>query len=94
MLPLIGQGTSVCSPTPTDRLSVCQCWRVRHPAALFVFTLMLNTLALPLVYRALRRQIGTPWRFAAVALFAANPWIIAGQPPDVGAEPCAASSSS
>ncbi|NLE50715.1 MAG: hypothetical protein GX613_04855, partial [Chloroflexi bacterium] len=60
-LPLIGQGTSVlfANPPLTGYLFVPVLAVVRHPAAPFVFTLMLNTLALPLVYRALRRQIGT-----------------------------------
>ncbi len=77
-LPLIGQGTSVlfANPPLTGYLFVPVLAVVRHPAAPFVFTLMLNTLALPLVYRALRRQIGTRPALVAVALFAANPWII------------------
>ena len=77
-LPLIGQGTSVlfANPPLTGYLFVPVLALVRHPAAAFVFTLALNTLALPLAYRALRRMIGTRPALVSAALFAASPWII------------------
>ena len=77
-LPLVGQGTSVlfANPPLTGYLFVPVVALARDPAAPLLFTLTLNTLALPLAYGALRRLIGTRPALVSAALFAANPWII------------------
>ncbi|HVO68645.1 MAG TPA: hypothetical protein VMT24_01285, partial [Aggregatilineaceae bacterium] len=77
-LPLVGQGTSVlfANPPLTGYFFVPMIALVRQPLAAYTLTLMLNTLAVWLAYRALRWLVGTRPALAGAALFAVNPWII------------------
>jgi len=77
-LPLIGQGTSVlvANPPLTGYLLAPVLALAPQPAAAYLLTLTLNTLALPLAYRALRWLVGTGPALAGAALFAASPWIV------------------
>ncbi|MBN1202192.1 MAG: hypothetical protein JXJ20_10085 [Anaerolineae bacterium] len=77
-LPLVGQGTSVlfANPPLTGYLFVPVLALVRQPIAAYVVTLILNTFAIWLAYRALRWLIGTRPALVGAALFAVNPWII------------------
>ncbi|MCC6798830.1 MAG: glycosyltransferase family 39 protein [Anaerolineae bacterium] len=77
-LPLAGQGTSVlfANPPLTGYLLVPALAIARQPAAAYLFTLALNTLALPLSYSALRRLIGARAALVGAALLAASPWIV------------------
>ena len=77
-LPLVGQGTSVvfANPPLTGYLFVPVIALVRQPLAAYLLTLMLNTLAIWLAYRALRWLVGTYPALVGAALFAVNPWII------------------
>lgn len=77
-LPLVGQGTSVlfANPPLTGYLLVPALAIARQPAAAYLFTLTLNTLALPLTYSALRRLLGARAALIGAALFAASPWIV------------------
>ncbi|MCZ2095227.1 MAG: hypothetical protein LC121_02950 [Anaerolineae bacterium] len=77
-LPLAGQGTSVlfANPPLTGYLFVPALAIARQPAAAYLFTLALNTLALPLSFGALRKLIGARAALIGAALFAASPWIV------------------
>ncbi len=76
--PLAGQGTSVlfANPPLTGYLFAPLIALVRHPVAAYAATLILNTVAIWLAYRALRWLIGTRPALIGATLFAANPWII------------------
>ncbi len=76
--PLAGQGTSVlfANPPLTGYFFAPLIALVRHPLAAYMFTLILNTFAIWLVYRALNRLIAPHPALIGVALFAVNPWII------------------
>jgi 4-amino-4-deoxy-L-arabinose transferase-like glycosyltransferase len=78
VLPLVGQGTSVlfANPPLTGYLLLPALALLREPIAAYMVTLMLNTLAIWLVYRGLRWLIGTRLALVGTALFAVNPWII------------------
>ena len=77
-LPLAGQGTSVLFANPPLTgyfyLPLLALWR--HPLMAYVLTLGLNTLAVGLVYRALRRMVGVRAALIGTWLFALNPWIV------------------
>ncbi len=77
-LPLVGQGTSVlfANPPLTGYLYIPVIALFRAPLAAYLFTLILNTFALWLAYRALERLLGTRVALVGAALFAVNPWII------------------
>ncbi len=77
-LPLAGQGTSVlfANPTLTGYFFIPVLALVRQPAAVYVFTLLLNTVAIWLAYRGLQALLGTRPALVGAALFAVNPWII------------------
>ncbi|MBN1681098.1 MAG: glycosyltransferase family 39 protein [Anaerolineae bacterium] len=77
-LPLTGQGTSVlfANPPLTGYLFVPVIALTRQPIAAYMLTLTLNTLAIWLAFRALRRLTGTRPALVGAALLAANPWII------------------
>ncbi|MEW6579863.1 MAG: hypothetical protein AB1435_11790 [Chloroflexota bacterium] len=76
--PLAGQGTSVLFDNPplTGYLYLPVVALTRQALAVYVFTIALNTLAVWLAYRGLRRLLGTRAALVGAALFAANPWII------------------
>lgn len=76
--PLAGQGTSVLFDNPplTGYLTLPVVALTRQTLAVYEFTIALNTLAVWLVYRGLRRLLGTRAALVGAALFAANPWII------------------
>lgn len=77
-LPLVGQGTSVlfANPPLTGYLYIPVMALFRAPIAAYVFTLILNTFAIWLAYRALERLLGPRAALVGAALFAVNPWII------------------
>jgi hypothetical protein len=76
--PLAGQGTSVlfANPPLTGYLFTPLIALVRLPLAAVGLTLVLNSLAIWLAYRALRGLIGVRPALVGAALFAVNPWII------------------
>ncbi len=76
--PLTGQGTSVLFDNPplTGYLYLPVVALTRLPLAVYVFTVGLNSLAIGLVWRALRRLLDARAALVATALFATNPWII------------------
>jgi hypothetical protein len=76
--PLVGQGTSVlfANPPLTGYFVAPFMALVRHPIAAYTFTLILNTFAIWLAYRALRWLIGTRPALIGALLFAVNPWIV------------------
>lgn len=76
--PLAGQGTSVlfANPTLTGYIFLPFLLLSRVPLMAYLVTLTLNSFAIWLVYRALKRLIGVNPALIATALFAFNPWII------------------
>ncbi|HEX3049154.1 MAG TPA: glycosyltransferase family 39 protein [Aggregatilineaceae bacterium] len=76
--PLAGQGTSVlfANPPLTGYFFAPLIALVRHPIAAYLLTLILNTFAIWLAYRALSRLVGARPALIGAALFAVNPWII------------------
>jgi len=77
-VPLVGQGTSVlfANPPLTGYFFTPMIALLRQPIAAYTLTLILNTFAIWLAYRALRWLIGTRPALVGAALFAVNPWII------------------
>ena len=72
--PLIGQGTSVlfANPPLTGYFFAPFMALIRHPIAAYTFTLILNTFAIWLAYRALRWLIGTRPALIGALLFASS----------------------
>lgn len=76
--PLAGQGTSVlfANPTLMGYFFVPFLAFAPTPYTPFIFTILLNTIALWLAYRALKRMLGFEIALIAMTLLAVNPWLI------------------
>jgi 4-amino-4-deoxy-L-arabinose transferase-like glycosyltransferase len=78
VFPLAGQGTSVlfANPALTGYLYLPFLALIRSPLSVYVLIIALNTLAVPLTFRAARTLLGVRPALVAAALIAVNPWII------------------
>lgn len=78
LLPLVGQGTSVlfANPALTGYLYLPFVAVTRSPLGAYLLVIALNSLAVPLAYRAIRALLGQRAGLIAAALMAVNPWVI------------------
>src|SRR5690606_34573182 len=76
--PLVGQGTSVlfANPALTGYLYLPFVALTRSPLGAYVLVIALNSLAVPLAYRAVRTLLNRDAALAAAGLMAVNPWVI------------------
>lgn len=76
--PLVGQGTSVlfANPALTGYLYLPFVALTRSPLGAYLLVIALNSLAVPLAYRAVRGLLGHSAALVAALLMAVNPWVI------------------
>ncbi len=77
-LPLVGQGTSVlfANPALTGYLYLPFVALTRSPLGAYMLVITLNSLAVPLAYRAIRTLLNRRAGLVAAVLMAVNPWVI------------------
>jgi 4-amino-4-deoxy-L-arabinose transferase-like glycosyltransferase len=78
VFPFVGQGTSVlfANPALTGYLYLPVVALTRSPMGAYLLVIALNSLAVPLAYRAISLLRGRPAGLMAAALLAVNPWVI------------------
>lgn len=76
--PLVGQDTSVlfANPALTGYLYLPFVALTRSPLGAYLLVIALNSLAVPLAYRAVRGLLGQSAALIAALLMAVNPWVI------------------
>ena len=76
--PLVGQGTSVLfnNPPLTGYLFLPIMALTRSPLGIYIFVILLNTLAVWMAYRAIKSLLGFIPGLVAAGLMAVNPWVI------------------
>ena len=76
--PLVGQGTSVlfANPALTGYLYLPFVALTRSPLGAYLLVIALNSLAVPMAYRAVRSLLGHSAALVAAVLMAVNPWVI------------------
>jgi 4-amino-4-deoxy-L-arabinose transferase-like glycosyltransferase len=76
--PLVGQGTSVlfANPTLTGYLYLPFVAFTRSPLGAYLLVIALNSLAVPLAYKAVRGLLGHRPGLIAAVLMVVNPWVI------------------